>query len=180
MNLGQFETSGIDVQFDWTVDLMDAGLGENAGSLAVNVAVGWLESFKVQNLPGAATYDYVGSWGTAVESSAGQAHPEWKSVTSLTYTNGPASVGLRWRYISEMENSARVVTATSTTRGVKAYHAFDLNGRVKLPWETDLRFGVNNLFDNPPPQTGDIEGTYDAQNYDVMGRSYYVGERKRF
>ena len=79
-----------------------------------------------------------------------------------------------------MENSARVVTATSTTRGVKAYHAFDLNGRVKLPWETDLRFGVNNLFDNPPPQTGDIEGTYDAQNYDVMGRSYYVGVRKRF
>lgn len=180
LNLGQFETSGIDVQFDWTVDLMDAGLGENAGSLAVNVAVGWLESFKVQNLPGAATYDYAGTWGTAVETSAGQAHPEWKSVTNLTYTNGPASVGLRWRYISEMENSARVVTATSTTRGVKAYHAFDLNGRVKLPWETDLRFGVNNLFDNPPPQTGDIEGTYDAQNYDVMGRSYYVGVRKRF
>lgn len=180
LNLGQFETSGIDVQFDWTVDLMDAGLGENAGSLAVNVAVGWLESFKVQNLPGAATYDYAGTWGTAVETSAGQAHPEWKSVTSLTYTNGPASVGLRWRYISEMENSARIVTATSTTRGVKAYHAFDLNGRVKLPWETDLRFGVNNLFDNPPPQTGAIEGTYDPQNYDVMGRSYYLGVRKRF
>lgn len=180
LNLGQFETTGVDVQFDWTVDLMDVGLPENAGSLAFNVAVGWLNEFKIQTLPGAATYDYAGTWGTAVESSAGQAHPEWKSVASATYSNGPASIGLRWRHISEMQNSARIVTPSSTSRGVKAYDIFDLNGRVKLPWETDLRFGVNNLLDKDPPQAGDTEGNYDAQNYDVMGRAYYVGVRKRF
>lgn len=179
-NLGQFETTGVDFQFDWTIDLMDLGLGDKAGSLGFNVAVGWLDTFKIQGLPGAATYDYVGTWNTAVESSAGLAHPEWKSVTTATYTNGPASIGLRWRYLSEMENSAKVVTPTSTSRGVKAYHVFDLNGRVKLPWETDLRFGVNNLFDEAPPQAGDTEGNYDAQNYDVLGRAYYLGVRKRF
>jgi iron complex outermembrane recepter protein len=63
---------------------------------------------------------------------------------------------------------------------VKAYNAFDLNGRVELPWDTALRFGVNNLFDKAPPQVGDTEGNYDPQNYDVLGRSYYVGIRKRF
>ncbi|CAN7258999.1 TonB-dependent receptor [Phenylobacterium sp. LjRoot164] len=179
-NLGQFETTGIDVQFDWNIDLMDVGLGDDAGSLAINVSVGWLDQFKIQNLPNAATYDYAGTWGTAVETSAGQAHPEWKSVTSATYTRGPASVGLRWRYISEMKNSATVVSPTSTARGVKAYNIFDLNGRVKLPWETDLRFGVNNLLNQNPPQAGDTEYNYDQQNYDVMGRTYYVGMRKRF
>ena len=180
LNLGQFETTGVDVQFDWNFELMDLGLPENAGSLAINVAVGWLNEFKIQTLPNAPTYDYAGTWGTAVETSAGQAHPEWKSVASATYTWGPASVGLRWRHISEMQNSARIVTPTSTSRGVKAYDIFDLNGRVKLPWDTDLRFGVNNLLDKNPPQAGDTEANYDAQNYDVMGRAYYVGVRKRF
>lgn len=180
LNLGQFETTGVDFQFDWTVDLMDAGLGDNSGSLALNVAVGWLDTFEVQTLPGAATYDYAGTWGTAVETSAGQAHPEWKTVTTATYSWGPANIGLRWRHLSEMKNSAVIVTPTSTSRGVKAYDVFDLNGRVKLPWDTDLRFGVNNLLDKAPPQAGDTEANYDAQNYDVMGRSYYLGVRKRF
>lgn len=180
LNLGQFETSGVDFQFDWAIDLMDVGLGDDSGSLALNVAVGYLDKFKVQNLPGAESFDYAGTWGTAVETNAGQAHPEWKSVTTATYTWGPASIGLRWRYISEMKNSATVVSPTSTARGVKAYHIFDLNGRAQLPWDTDLRFGVNNLFDEAPPQAGDTEGNYDQQNYDVMGRAYYIGIRKRF
>ena len=180
LNLGQFETTGIDLQFDWTVDLMDVGLGDNAGSLALNVAVGYLDTFKIQNLPGAETYDYAGTLGTAVETSAGQAHPEWKSVTTATYTWGPASVGLRWRHISSMDNSAVVVTPTSTAHGVKSYDIFDLNARATLPWDSELRFGVNNLFDKAPPQAGNEEGNYDPQNYDVMGRAYYVGLRKRF
>lgn len=180
LNLGQFETSGVDVQFDWTLDMMDLGLGDDSGRLALNVTIGYLESFKIQNLPESPTYDYAGTWGTAVETNAGQAHPEWKTVTSATYSRGPASLGLRWRHISEMEASAVVVTPTSTSLGVKAYDIFDLNGRVSLPWDTDLRFGVNNLFDKAPPQAGDTEGNRDAQNYDVMGRAYYVGVRKRF
>lgn len=180
LNLGQFQTTGVDMQFDWAVDLSDLGLGDNSGGLALNVALGYTDKFKVQSLPGAKTYDYVGTIGTAVESGAGTAHPKWKSVTSATYTWGPASLGLRWRYIEAMENSAKVVTPTSTSRGVKAYHAFDLNSRVKLPWETDLRFGINNLFNKAPPQVGDTEGNYDPQNYDVLGRSFYLGVRKRF
>ncbi|WP_374471009.1 TonB-dependent receptor domain-containing protein [Phenylobacterium sp.] len=179
LNLGQFEVSGVDFQFDWTLNAEDLGLGDY-GTLAVNVAVGYLDQFKVQSLPGAPTYDYAGTIGTGVESNAGTAHPEWKVATSATYTYGPASLGLRWRHLSAMSASARVVTPTSTARGVKSYDVFDLNGRVKLPWEADLRFGVTNLLDKAPPQVGDTEGTYDAQNYDMIGRSYYVGVRKRF
>jgi iron complex outermembrane recepter protein len=180
LNLGQFETTGIDFQFDWAAELADMGLGDNSGTLALNVALGYLDSFKIQTLPGAETFDYAGTWGTAVETSAGQAHPEWKSVTTATYTWGPASVGLRWRHISAMDNSAVVVTPTSTAHGVKSYDIFDLNARATLPWDSELRFGVNNLFDKAPPQAGNDEGNYDAQNYDVMGRAYYVGLRKRF
>ncbi|KSB91183.1 hypothetical protein AS593_01170 [Caulobacter vibrioides] len=180
LNLGQFQTTGVDVQVDWSFDFADSALDMIPGSFALNVAMGYTDKFKIQNLPGAPVYDYVGTIGTGVESTAGTAHPKWKSVTSGTYTWGPASLGLRWRWIEAMENSAKVVTPTSTSRGVKAYNAFDLNGRVELPWDTALRFGVNNLFDKAPPQVGDTEGNYDPQNYDVLGRSYYVGIRKRF
>ncbi|NGM51283.1 TonB-dependent receptor [Caulobacter sp. 602-2] len=180
LNLGQFQTTGVDVQVDWSFDFADSALDMIPGSFALNVALGYTDKFKIQNLPGAPVYDYVGTIGTGVESTAGTAHPKWKSVTSGTYTWGPASLGLRWRWIEAMENSAKVVTPTSTSRGVKAYNAFDLNGRVELPWDTALRFGVNNLFDKAPPQVGDTEGNYDPQNYDVLGRSYYVGIRKRF
>ncbi|PXA82679.1 TonB-dependent receptor [Caulobacter sp. D4A] len=180
LNLGQFQTTGVDVQVDWSFDFADTLLDKVPGSLSVNVALGYTDKFKIQSLPGAAVYDYVGTIGTGVESTAGTAHPKWKSVTSTTYTWGPASVGLRWRWIDAMDNSAKVVTPTSTSRGVVSYNAFDFNGRVKLPWDTDLRFGVNNLFDKAPPQVGDTEGNYDAQNYDVLGRAYYLGVRKRF
>ncbi|AYV49280.1 TonB-dependent receptor [Caulobacter flavus] len=180
LNLGQFQTTGVDVQVDWSFDFADSALDMIPGSFALNVALGYTDKFKIQNLPNAPVYDYVGTIGTGVESTAGTAHPKWKSVTSGTYTWGPASLGLRWRWIEAMENSAKVVTPTSTSRGVKAYNAFDLNGRVELPWDTALRFGVNNLLDKAPPQVGDTEGNYDPQNYDVLGRSYYVGIRKRF
>ncbi|WP_165799680.1 TonB-dependent receptor domain-containing protein [Sphingomonas oleivorans] len=180
LNLGRFDVSGIDMQFDWRFDLADIGIGSDSGTLALNTAVSYLDSFKIQSLPGAPIYDYAGSIGTGVESTAGTAHPRWKAITSATYSFGPASIGLRWRYIDKMIASARVVTPTSTTRGVKAYNVFDLNARVDLPAETELRVGVTNLFNREPPQVGDEQGNFDAQNYDVIGRYFFVGITKSF
>jgi iron complex outermembrane receptor protein len=180
LNLGTFKVRGVDVQFDWKVNLTDVGLGANAGTIALNTAVSYLESFKIQALPGAPSYDYAGSIGTGVETTAGLAHPEWKSVTSLTYSLGGASLGLRWRYIDSMISSAKVVNPASTTRGVKAYNVFDLNARFEAGDTTEFRLGATNLFNKKPPQVGDTEANYDAQNYDVIGRYFFLGVTKKF
>lgn len=180
LNLGQFSVSGIDVQLDWRLDLTDLGFGDDAGRFDLNAAVSYLDSFKIQNLPTAPTYDYAGSIGQAIESNAGEAHPTWKSVTSFTYSHGNASLGLRWRYIDAMKSSSQVVNPDSSTRGVEAYHIFDLNGRVSLTDETEFRVGITNLFNRKPPQVGDDQGDYDAQNYDVLGRYYFMGVKKSF
>jgi iron complex outermembrane receptor protein len=180
LNLGTFKVRGIDVQFDWKVNLSDIGLGGDAGTIALNTAVSYLESFKIQALPGAPSYDYAGSIGTGVETTAGLAHPEWKSVTSFTYSLGGASLGLRWRYIDSMISSARVVNPASTTRGVAAYNVFDLNARFETGETTEFRMGATNLFNKKPPQVGDTEGNYDAQNYDVIGRYFFIGITKKF
>ncbi len=179
LNLGQFNVTGIDLQLDWRLHLGDVGLLDE-GQLSVSSAISYLNSFEIQALPGAPTYDYAGTWGTAIEANAGQAHPEWKASTSVTYSRESWNVGLRWRHMSEMINSARVTSPTSTARGVDAYDVFDLNARVTLPYDTSLRFTVTNLFNEAPPQVGDVRGTYDAQNYDTIGRYYTVAVTKTF
>ncbi len=180
MNLGRFDVSGVDVQVDWRIDLESIGIGKNSGRLDLNTAISYLDSFKIQALPGASIYDYAGSIGTAVEANAGIAHPKWKANTSITYNLGKGSLSFRWRFIDKMKNSALVVSPTSTTKGVASYNIFDLNARVKLPTEMEMRFGITNLFNKKPPQYGDTEGTYDAQNYDVMGRYFFIGVQKSF
>lgn len=175
LNLGTYEVRGVDVQFDWRFPI-----GANGGNFAINSAVSYLDSFKIQALPGAPTYDYAGSTGVGVEASAGVAHPRWKAITSFTYSLGQASLGLRWRYIDSMINSAKVVSPASTTRGVVAYHVFDLNARFDVDDNTQFRLGATNLFNRPPPQVGDIEANYDQQNYDVIGRYFFIGATKKF
>jgi outer membrane receptor protein involved in Fe transport len=51
---------------------------------------------------------------------------------------------------------------------------------VTLPYDTSLRFTVTNLFNEAPPQVGDVRGTYDPQNYDTIGRYYTVAVTKTF
>lgn len=179
LNLGTFNVKGIDVQYDWRFGL-DNIFGGDPGQLALNVAGSYLDTFSIQALPGAPTYDYAGSIGTGIESTAGTAHPRWKSVTALTWSKNGYSLGMRWRHLSSMVASARIVSPTSTARGVEAYDVFDLNARAMLPGDTEFRIGVTNMFNRHPPQVGDTEGTYDAQNYDVIGRYFNAAITKRF
>lgn len=180
LNLGTYNVQGIDFQLDWRFGLDSLGFSGDAGTIAFNTAVSYLDKFEIQALPGAATYDYAGSIGIGVETTAGTAHPRWKSITSLTYSLGQASIGFRWRFIDKMINSAKVVTPTSTTRGVDAYHVFDLNARFDVDDNTQFRLGATNLFNKAPPQVGDQEGNYDPQNYDVIGRYFFIGATKKF
>ena len=179
LNLGEFNVAGIDLQFDWRLHLGDLGLSD-PGTLSFGTAISYLSQFEIQALPGAPTYDFAGTWGTAIEANAGQAHPEWKANSSVTYSRDGWNVGLRWRHMSAMMNSARVTSPTSTTLGVGAYDVFDLNARVTLPYETTVRFTVTNLLNKAPPQVGDVRGTYDAQNYDTLGRYFTVAVSKTF
>lgn len=180
LNLGTYDVQGVDVQFDWRFGLDSLGFGNDAGSLSINSTWSYLDKFKIQALPGAATYDYAGSIGVGVETTAGTAHPRWKGITSLNWSLGQANIGVRWRYIASMINSAKVVTPTSATRGVRDYNVFDLNARFDVDDKTQFRLGVTNLFNRAPPQVGDIEGTFDAQNYDVIGRYFFLGATKKF
>lgn len=177
LNLATYKTSGVDVQLDWGVDLDAIGLGANAGSVRVNAVVNYLDSFKIQSLPGAATLDYAGTIGDAQIDPFGISKPEWKGTVTVQYANGPFDLSVRWRYIDGMRDASRLTG--STAPGVKAVNYTDLNIGWKINDDYRLSLGVDNLFDRGiPTWTG--FGTTDPVTYDVLGRRFYASVRANF
>ena len=70
------------------------------------------------------------------------------------------------------------------------YDVFDLAGTYDFSERTTVRFGIDNLFDEPPVCTGGrtaadphpapCGGETEAGFYDVMGRSLYAGVKVTF
>ncbi|ASD26220.1 TonB-dependent receptor plug domain-containing protein [Brevundimonas diminuta] len=171
-NLATLKTSGVDAQLDWRVSMADAGLPD-WGDLNLNVIVGWLESRERQDVPGAPLIDRV---GTVDVVTAGQfnSFPEWKSLTSLNWSRGAFGLGVRWRYVAEME-------AFTSREVLEATHYLDLNGRWDLSESISLRATVNNVTDEEP-QTWNpgAQANTDPSTYDILGRRYSIGLTARF
>jgi len=179
LNLGQFQVSGIDVQYDWRIGLDSVGL-DNAGSLFFRTVVSYLDKFKIQDRPGLPTNNFAGSIGRSIESNAGIAHPTWKANTSLTYTNGGLDVGLTWLFIDKMKHSNRVTSPASTTLGIKSYSTFSLNAGYSFDNELNIRVGSTNIFNKAPPSYSDVPNTYDGSLYDTVGRTFFMSLAKKF
>ncbi len=176
LNLAAYKTQGIDGQVDWRIPLDELGLGNGAGALSLNFVGTRLLKFVIQSYESAPARDYAGSTQGSITNSV---LPKWKSVTNLTYENGPASVGVRWRYIGAVQDVSRVTTVGSTTPGVGSVSYFDLNAKVDFDLandrELEVRAGVNNLTNRGIPQVGAVPGTTDPTTYDILGRTFYVG-----
>jgi outer membrane receptor protein involved in Fe transport len=71
-------------------------------------------------------------------------------------------------------------TASRCFADTPAWDLFDLYGSFKVGKMFDVRAGVDNLLDRDPPVARGISGNTDAQNYDILGRRYYLGVTARF
>lgn len=180
LNLGAVKTDGVEAQVNWTVPARF--LGGESGRLFVNSAVGWLNKYKLQLLPGAAYLDYTGiSNGAAgVSSLPPRATPKWKAVTSFGYRSDGGTLGLRWRYQSAMKDTTSVLTPATAQVGVGAYALWDLFGTVKVGKQFEFRAGVNNLFDKGLPFVASSQNGTDVALYDPVGRAFYLGARVNF
>jgi outer membrane receptor protein involved in Fe transport len=181
LNLGGIRTRGVDVQADWRLNLEDTvGL---PGRLHLNLAVNFLDRYRVAIAPGAPFVEFAGTIdGTqaAATPPTGLPLPERKIFANANYTVGPATIGLRWRHIGAMLDATSVTRPASPAPGVPSYDIFDLNAG----WEVNERFGFNigitNLFDVDPPVVGGTLGQTQPGTYDIIGRSFYVAARARF
>ena len=156
-------------------------LGES-GKLYVDTAVGWLNNYQVQLLPGAPFLDYTGVsvGGTNPGSVPPRAAAEWKALTTFGYRSDRMGFGLRWRYQSAMKDTSAVLTPATAQFGVGAYTLWDMFGSAKISDAFELRAGVNNLFDKGLPLVASSQNGTDVALYDAIGRSFYVGLKASF
>ena len=174
VNLGGTETSGIDVQFNWSADFADMGAMQNVpGGLNFNLVGSFLSEFAEAPFPGADFVDFKGT----VQNSA----YDYKLFSTLGYNVGGVSTGLRVRYLPEIDP---LPTATPGTQGANSHTELDLFGRWLLNDTVELRGGIDNLLDEQPEVVGrtptdNALGTTN-QNYDVLGRRFYVGATLRY
>ena len=104
---------------------------------------------------------------------------------------GAWDLALRWRHLPDAIDGEQVVSPTATQRGAEeAYDVFDLTGSWNATDNTTLRFGVENLLDEPPvwtgrrvvgdpsPSSGSL--TTEARFYDILGRQFFIGVSSNF
>jgi len=201
LNTGSLRVKGIDIEANYRLDLADLGAGlADTGSLTMNFVGSYLDSYKIETLPGDPTFDCAGYYGQICTGSAvptGGILAKYKHKARLNWqTPWDFQVGLTWRYLSSMKvdsSSAEIVEKAGGGGGVfladsklKAQNYVDLSARWEV-WGADFRFGVNNLFDREPPLVSQqncaatfCNGNTFPMSYDALGRYVFVGVSKEF
>lgn len=174
LNLGALDTDGIDVQVNWSLNLADAGISNGSGRIYASSAIGWLNHYKVQTLPGSAAQDFVGT------STPGRPLPKWKALTTVGYSSDVFGIGMRWRYQGALDDISAITTPAAQQVGVPAYNLFDLFGTLNVTKDIQFRGGITNLFDKNIPFVASSQNGTDPGTYDVVGRSFYVGAKFSF
>lgn len=174
LNLGAVKTDGIEAQIHWG---LPARFLSESGKVYVDSAIGWLNNYRVQLLPGAAFLNYtsISNGGAGPNSVPPRATPTWKALTTFGYRSDVVGLGLRWRYQGALKDTSFVLTPNNVQVGVKAYNLYDLFGTVKINDKMEFRAGINNLFDKSLPFVASSQISTDPALYDLIGRAYYMG-----
>ena len=182
-NEGVANISGIDAQLDWSGDI-------GPGTVSLNVVASYFLHYKVKELANNPLVDYTGTFGTTSLGLQTGAF-EYRTLTNLGYRWGPASIGLQWQHLPSVEDSGEAQAPTPNVGNPNSYDIFHLNGSYQIAEDLTARFGVDNLFDREPPLTnynptannaaGQLQGgAYNANFYDTLGRTFYMGVNARF
>ncbi len=175
-NLGAIHTAGVDIQVNWGMDLADAGFGD-PGRVFATAVLNVLDKFETQDEPGG---EFTDAKGTLDQ--GGQF--DYRLFADFGYARGPATLGLRWRNLPDVENAIATSQPDTTVEGAGDYNIFDVYGRYDLSETVTFRAGVDNLFDRDPEIVGRnldpdnftlASGQTNPGFYDVLGRRFFVG-----
>jgi iron complex outermembrane recepter protein len=167
-NIGGVDTSGVDVQLDWAMDLGPGRLGANGYLTHV---LDW-EATE----PDGRRVDYAGTIGNR---GLGGSIPRWRSILGLRYAWRGLTTFLRWQHVDSMRDAAyrdfRVPSVDYVDVG--ASHVFDAGLLAGLT----ATAGIENLGDEDPPLFPSFsQANTDPSQYDVLGRRYFVRLGYRF
>ncbi|HCK83995.1 MAG TPA: hypothetical protein DHW63_05605 [Hyphomonadaceae bacterium] len=183
VNGGSIETSGIDIQVDYGMDLGTAG--DLHFNVLVNHLMEWIQKdsdISVQFPSGLPELDFAGTVGFFGE-GLGQSFPEWKATLNTTWSIGDFSFNMRNRYIGDMINRANVLFPGEAAQftGAEAIWYTDVSGEWQMTDNAALRIGVNNVADQEPAlYAPNVQSGTDPSLYDVVGRRVFAQVRLRY
>jgi len=188
INIGGFQTSGVDVNANYSVDLEDWGV-PSYGSLAFSFVGTWLNELVTDTGAGQANsvYDCTGFYGN----QCGVPNPEWRHRARMTWVSPwNLDVSGTWRHFGEAELAVLGATGSLNNAGARidryfdAMNYFDLAATYQMMDNVTLRAGVNNVFDSDPPLSYSVgttgNGNTYPQLYDALGRYFFFGITANF
>lgn len=184
-NTGFLQTSGLDVTGNYRLDLSSLTKGGNWGEVDFSFVGTYLNSRKIEQLPGLGAYNCKGLFGP----TCGQPNPAWRHQMRVTWNLpwAPATISANWRYFGGTDLSSNDSNPflqgdyVEINRKIKAYSYLDLAATWKVREQLALRAGMNNAFDKDPPViAAGLLSSFGNGNtypgvYDPMGRTLFVG-----
>ena len=188
INIGGFQTSGVDINANYGVDLEDWG-APSYGSLAFSFVGTWLNELVTDTGAGQSNsvYDCTGFYAN----QCGVPNPEWRHRARMTWMS-PWDVDLSatWRHFGEVEIAVLGADGSLNNSAPRIDRYFDAMNYLDLAatWQVrdtvTLRAGVNNVLDSDPPLSYSVgttgNGNTYPQLYDALGRYFFFGVTANF
>lgn len=176
-NVAKIETSGVDLQVDYSLPLSFGMFGETSkvNFFFLGTYTNDFKFFAVQEQDN--FNNCAGRFGQLV---CGNPQPKWKWTSRLSYIDGPLTLSGRWRHLASVRDDDDATDYVVET--IPSYDLFDLTLGFDVTENLSLAMGVNNIFDKKPIQIGDNQeqaNTYPGV-YDVLGRDYFVSVNLKF
>jgi len=171
-NLSTFETSGVDFDFTYTMDV--AG-----GSLKASLNGTFLDSYEYSLIAGGEKVQTAGFVAQDQWENSPSVFAEWRTNLSLTYTADDFSVNMTTRYQSEGKD----INATEDTYDAVADSIVyvDLQGTYYINDNYTVTVGARNLFDEEPPYMSNYDDMNTINNsYDLAGQYWYAKVSAKF
>ncbi len=181
-NVGELETSGIDLMISYAWDL-GFGIGGNTSELSVLFNATFLDEL---NLTPIAGLDTVNECAGAYGRTCGEPKPETKTNTMINWTSGALTLGLRHRWAEE----TRLDEVVFGQRTADSVASLDIggDGYVDLSFNYDVNDGIAiwggiiNAFDEDPPLLGrrQVRANTSPDTFSPTGAELFLGGSVRF
>jgi iron complex outermembrane receptor protein len=156
-NIGAVETSGIDFNADYTMDIGNS-------SLIFNIAATYVDSFDVDT-DGDGVNDFDGA-GSRNQSNNFNTMPDVRANSAVVWFAGNHTARLGVNYIGDYTNDQGNDAVINSWTVWDAMYSYTFNGWLG-DGDTTLTLGVNNLLDEDPPtlyrndpNTGERQGRF--------------------
>ena len=190
-NVGETDTKGIDIGFRYRTETP-------WGKIRASLDTTYVAQYDVTTIFNGVVTAQQHNAGTYLGSANGGLgnYSRWRGIGVLGWSMGNWDAQWTSRYVHGFKIGSKPGVATVPcadraipagsegcllTFGAQTYHNIEVG--YKLPWNMQVRVGIDNAFDKQPPimyQNNTADGNTDPQTFDPVGRYYWANVTVNF